>query len=423
MTEGPRTISKEPERLQPVGIKSLGPGMHHDGNGLYLQVRPKKNGGLGRCWVLRYSLAGQNRHMGFGRYPGITLAKARELAVDARAKVQQGIDPMLERREIKQARAAQFEEQRKAKKHTLKAAADAWYKHSENKWTSPVQRRQVAGMIAKLPPALARKPIKDVTDDDALDVLMPIHDQAPVSARRARMWLAKIFDWAAAHKWRSRKEPNPARWKGHIEYRFDARSIRDVEHHAKLPYKEAPAFAAELRAGDTMAHRALEFLLLTAARSADVTEAKWDGVDLQSRVWTIPKTKNGNPLKVPLSDRAVAILDQLPQMAGNHHVFPGALDGKGLGKRAFRKLMDEMRPGYPPHGLRGTFKTWASETKGAGHEPDVIETALAHTVGNMSERAYQGAEYLEQRGFLMQHWADYLQKPPATADVLTFKRA
>jgi integrase len=242
--------------------------------------------------------------------------------------------------------------------------------------------------------------------------LEPIWQEKPETASRLRGRVESVLDWATVRGFR--QGDNPARWRGHLAKLLPARTkVRKVKHHAALPYKEAPEFMAELRAEEDISARALEFTILTVARTGEVIGARWsDGeYDLDQRVWNVPaeRMKAGVAHTVPLSDRAVELLKALPRIKGNDYVFPGAHHAKPLSNMAMLEKIRGLRPGLTVHGFRSTFRDWAGDR--TNYPRDVIEAALAHTIKNDAEAAYRRGTAVEKRRRLMQDWAKYCGEP------------
>jgi integrase len=222
-----------------------------------------------------------------------------------------------------------------------------------------------------------------------------------------------ILDWAAAREYRP-KGDNPARWRGHLDKLLPARSrVAKVRNQPALPYADLPAFLIELRERGGISSRALEWTILTAARTGETIGARWDEVDLAAKVWTVPadRTKSAREHRVPLTPRALAILSDLPREKDNEHVFIGGKAGAGLSNMAMLELLKEMRPGLTVHGFRSTFRTWAAERTNYARE--IAEAALAHVIGDKTEAAYQRGDALEKRRRLMTAWAEYCASTPA----------
>jgi integrase len=264
----------------------------------------------------------------------------------------------------------------------------------------------------------------------ALKVLEPIWTKTTETASRVRQRCEQVIAWATVRQYR--EGANPFVWRGQLDTLLPKPSVlkkRKHEqnggaHHPSIPYAELPAFMAELRRNRFVSARALEFAILTATRTNEVVKATWDEIDLATKTWTIPavRMKAGKEHRVPLSPRAFAILSDLAREDGNPHIFIGAKSGQPLSNLAMLQLMKVLRPKYVPHGFRSTFRTWAAETTGYPH--DVCEQALAHTIRNAVERAYQHSDLFDKRRKLMAAWADYCAAPvaAATAKVTPLRR-
>lgn len=396
---------------------------YRDSRGLYLQVAPAKNGGVTRSWIFRFAVGGKARHAGLGPYPEISLAAARELAVEWRKKLQEPdpVDPIAERRQKRLAIAQAIEQERTERTRTFGVVAQAWLKTREKKWTNDVYRRQVDRLLTSKCAAIWSKPVKDVDEDDVRRVLEPVWKDTPATASRLRMHIEGVLAKAKALKWRAGE--NPARWKENLEHSFVAPSKNDTEHVPALPFDAAPAFAAQLRARNDVAAKAVEFLLLTAVRLGDVRKARWRDIDLPGRCWSIPKmVKTKKPFRVPLADRAVKLLRELPAGAGNDHVFAGRIAGKPIGAAEAGRVMGPLCPGYPPRGLRSTFRDWAGER--TNYQNHVVEMAMGHKISSAIEAAYRRGELYRKRERLMAAWATYCCSKPttaATADVIQLR--
>jgi integrase len=215
-----------------------------------------------------------------------------------------------------------------------------------------------------------------------------------------------VLNWAAARGFRTGE--NPARWRGHLDKLLPARSkIAPVKHHAAMPYPDMPAFMAELRQQPDISARALEFTILTAARTGEALNASWQEIDLGTKLWVVPaeRMKSGRAHRVPLSDDAVRALEQLPRLNDSDYVFPSGRIGKPLSDKAMPKIMRRLRHGYVPHGFRSTFRDWAAEQ--TNYPREIAEAALAHVIENRVEAAYRRGDALEKRAALMADWAAF----------------
>jgi integrase len=249
-----------------------------------------------------------------------------------------------------------------------------------------------------------------------MQVLEPIWHAKPETASRVRGRIESVLDWATARGYR--QGDNPARWRGHIQNLLPAKTkVREVEHHKAVPYAELGDFMAELRQREGVAARALEFAILTATRSGDVRGARWCDVDLDKRLWIVPRTKNGKPHKVPLSNAAMALLQALPREG--EFVFIGARAGKPLSDMALLAVMERMGHAETPHGFRSTFSDWCAEQ--TAYPAEVREMALAHAVSDKVEAAYRRGDLFAKRARLMDDWARFCASPSATGEVVPLR--
>jgi integrase len=403
----------------PVKVKERGaqyfihkakvPGRHAAGGvaGLFLQVR-----GNATSWVLRTTVGTRRRDIGLGGYPDVTLAEARERARAARARIEQGVDPIEERRSRRQALSAVL---------TFDEAARRMIAAREAEWRSPKHRAQwVSTLETYASPVIGPLPVEQVELRHVLDVLEPIWLQKTETASRVRGRIERILDWASVRGYRSGE--NPARWKGNLDHLLaKPNKVRKVRHHTALPAREMYAFAQALRGRSGTAARALEFLILTATRSGEVRGARWSEIDLASATWTIPagRMKADKEHRVPLSARAVEILRQLPRFAGNHLVFPSP-KGLVMSDMTLLKVLQRMGVDAVPHGFRSTFRDWSSEL--TAYPQEVAEMALAHTIKNKVEAAYRRGDLFDKRRNLMEDWARFVETPPADGDVIPIRR-
>ena len=390
-------------RFQLAKEGKLPPGMHPDGAGLYAQITKG-----GASWIYRYRVDKRRiREMGLGSLDLYDLSEARGLALDARRLRHQGLDPI----EVRRAARAQ-KQLDAAKAITFQQCADALLAAKRPGWRSPVHRRQWEMTLREYAgPALGALPVQSIDTALVVKVIEPLWATKPETASRLRGRIEAVLDWAKARDFRAGE--NPARWRGHLDKLLPARSkVRRVEHHPALPYSELPAFMADLRRRDGISARALEFLVLTAARTGEVIGARWSEVNLADATWTVPATrmKAGREHRVPLSPRALAILEDMPT-SGDAFVFPGGKPGKPLHNRAIfdlRKIMG--RTDITAHGFRSAFRDWAAErTRYPDH---VVEQALAHTIGSAVERAYRRTDVFEQRRRLMDDFAEFCTTAP-----------
>jgi integrase len=396
-----------------------------DGHGLYLQTT--KSGV--KSWILRYARGDRERYFGLGPLHTINLKQARERARAAREQLLDGIDPVEARRKERRNRKAAAERQL-----TFAAAAAAYFEQHANKWRNQKHRAQFLASLNEYAfPKIGETPLADIDTPAVLRVL-----EQPVAARAGypagQFWIARtetanrvrsriesVLDWATVRGYRS--GDNPARWKGHLAEVFPSRGkIAKTEHHPALPFTELPAFITDLAKRNGTAARALEFLILTAARTGEVIGAVWDEIDLTARVWTVPagRIKGGREHRVPLADRAVEILRALPREKGNTAVFISPARRDALGDMAMAALLKRMkRLDITVHGFRSTFRDWAAER--TAYPNHVVEQALAHSIGSAVEAAYRRSDLLEKRVRLMAEWAAYCMSPAPEGAVIPMR--
>lgn len=396
--------------LTPLTVKNAKLGRHADGGGLHLLV--KESGA--RSWVYRFMLRGKSRDIGLGPAVGtdaVSLAAARDLAAALRLKVKAGIDPLEERLGAATAAVAAAQASKVAG-ITFETVAEAHIASHSDGWRNAKHRQQWSSTLATyVYPVMGALPVADVGTAHVLLVLEPIWKAKPETASRVRGRIETILDAAKARGYREGE--NPARWRGHIAQILPARTRLSRGHHKAMPYAELPAFILKLRERQATAALALEFAILTAARSGEVIGAKWDEVDLVKAVWTIPasRMKAGKEHRVPLSPRAAAILETTKPL-GSEFLFAGNR-GK-LSLMAMTMLLRRMKADVTVHGFRSTFRDWSAECTGYAHE--VCEMALAHTIGNKAEAAYRRGDLFEKRGRLMADWSIYCDRTEAAAD-------
>lgn len=365
---------------------------------MHLWVKPS----LQRSWVLRVVVGSIRKDMGLGGYPDVTLAGARESARRARDMIIQGVNPIEQR---KQARALLMAEQAKSK--TFEECAAAFMEDRGEEWRNPKHRQQWKNTLQTYAyPFMGRLYVRDIGLPHVLEALQPIWKTKTETAVRVRGRIETVLDWAAVRGYRSGE--NPARWKGHLDQILSKPSkVRKVEHHGAVPVDDVVTFMERLRKAPGMGARALEFAILTAARSGEVRGALWSEIDLKAELWTVPadRMKAGKEHRVPLFKQAVQLLQQLERIEGVDVVFPGA-KSQPLSDMSLSAVMRRMKVDAVPHGFRSTFRDWASErTNFPNH---LAEMALAHAIENKVEAAYRRGELLAKRLEMMQAWADFI---------------
>jgi integrase len=388
------------------------PGMHGDGNGLYLQI-----GGAGaRSWIFRYTLHGRERYLGLGSATAISLKRARELAVEAQALRAQGIDPIEARKDARtKARLAA------ARSLTFRECAERFVAAHEASWRNAKHRQQWRSTLDYTYPLIGNLPVADIDTALVLKTLEPIWQTKPETARRLRGRIEAVLDWARVAGYRAGE--NPARWRGNLTHLLP-RKRRDVKHHAALSYAEIPAFMAKLATRDSISARCLEVTILTALRSGEALGATWDEIDLRAAVWTVPeqRMKGGKAHRVPLSARVTEILRELAEHRESDLVFPSQRIGRPLSSAAMPKVLAALgRAEVTVHGFRSSFRDWAAEQTNFPRE--LAEKVLAHATGDETERAYQRGDLFEKRRKLMQAWAAYCLSTPRNDAVVPMRRS
>jgi integrase len=403
-------------RLSQKQITTIGDGMHADGGNLYF-----RRTGTAASWVFRFfcRINKKTYDLGIGKFPEVSLDKARKRAFDYRVRIADGVDVagehMRARREAPAAAAAAvtptgytFE---RAARDFIASQDAGWGRGSSYQWTKSIKNHVL--------PAIGRVAVDRIDTEHVLKVLKPIWETKNVTASRVRNRIERILDWAKANKLRT--GDNPARWEGHMEHLL-ANGVARVEHHPAVQVKDVPRFLERVRACKRTSARALELVTLTACRTWEVCGATFDEFDLKNKVWVIPagRTKtgktSGEPHVVPLSDRAVAVVEAQRAIAEDPSglVFVGERTGGKMGGKQVNKIMHAVCGGEfkdertgedaVPHGLRSTFRDWCGLH---GHPRDLAELSLAHLVGSKTERSYRRNTLVEQRRAIMDAWADY----------------
>jgi integrase len=317
--------------------------------------------------------------MGLGTPATVPLADARERAVQARRKVAQGIDPIHERK-------------RTGGVPTFGEIADQVRDSLSAGFRNEKHKAQWKSSLATYAAPLKDKQVDTIGTDDVLAILNLIWTTKPETASRVRGRIKKVLDAAKAKGFRQGE--NPARWRGHLDHLLPRQSKLARSHHAAMPYEHAAAFVGRLRESDSLTALALEFCILTAARSAEVLGARWSEIDLDKKIWTLPphRMKAGRDHRVPLSERAAAILRQLAETRTGDFVFPGQRKGKSLSSWAMNRTPRRMKADITMHGFRSSFRDWAGNE--TSFPRDLIETALAHVIGDKAEQAYRRSDAL-----------------------------
>lgn len=381
--------------LTALDIGRAKPGLHSDGEvkGLYLRVTDTG----ARGYLLRYMIAGRRRDMWLGSTREITLSQAREDAREARRLIRSKIDP-LQRRHAEQ---AENRRQLGLAVWTFRKCAEAVHETLAPGWKNSKHAEQWINTLKTYAyPKIGEKPVGEIVVADVLDVLRPIWTTKQETARRVRQRLDAVMRWAIAHEYAATNPVGPA-----VELLPDQKKA--VEHHAAMPHADLAAFVAQLRQAEPVAgNLALLFTILTAARSGEVRGATWGEIDLKKRVWTLSaeRMKSSRPHRVPLSRQAVALLKEARKRFGDSDlIFPGT-KGQPLSDMTLGAALKRRGLAYTVHGFRSSFRDWCADT---GVSRELAERALAHVVADKTEAAYHRTDQFEQRGPLMQAWADY----------------
>lgn len=397
--------------LTPIVVKNAAPGRYADGGGLYLRVQ----GGGARSWLFRAIEGGKARDIGLGPAAGagaLSLADARARARELATQMTKG-EP-LEGKRAQAKKAAAHARAAAIAGKTFKEVAEAFVDRREGGWRNDKHRQQWRNTLAAYAyPHFGALPVSQIETSHVLTALEDIWFAKPETASRVRGRIENVLDAAKVQGLRSGE--NPARWRGHLDHLLPKPEKLKRGHHAALSYAELPAFMNELGARDGIAARALEYTILTVARSGEVLGATWAEIDLEKALWTIPaeRMKAGKEHRIPLSQRALEILQQVQLLntkgLNAAPVFPGN-GGGALSGMAMSMLLRRMgRDGITVHGFRSTFRDWAGETTAFPRE--VVEHALAHQLANKAEAAYQRGTLFPKRVKLMDCWAIFCASP------------
>lgn len=398
-------MPKLAKELSAVEVRRLiKPGLHAVGtvSGLRLYVRPTG----ARSWVLRTMVKGRRAEIGLGGYPTVSLAQAFERARATLDKIRDGADPAADRRATSEAAV-----------WTFKACAEAYIKAHRPGWKNAKHAQQWENTLATYCyPTMGDKHVRDITKGDVIAVIEPQWSTTNETMVRLRNRIELVIAWAVQREYRP-EGPNPARWKGNLDAALPRPSkVNKREHFEAVPIDDMHAFTVKLRAVGGMSARALEFAILTCSRTGAVRAATWDEIDLGAKAWNIPgpKMKSGRPHRVPLSVRAVELLEALPRFEGVERVFAGRGDAQ-LSDMALTACMRRMGLTAVPHGFRSTFADWCAERTGTPSE--VREMALAHSIGDQTEEAYRRGDLFEKRRELMALWSNFIDTPPPQGNV------
>ena len=405
-------MPKKAPEISAIAVRRLSkPGLYAVGGVAGLSLRVSETGA--KYWILRARVGGRRRDMGVGPFPEIGLADARSRAADMRQQLRNGIDPIAERQKKREALRSE-----NAKALTFDQAADRFLKGKTSEFRNAKHAKQWRSTLATYAsPVFGEMAVDRVELAHILQVLEPIWREKTETAKRVRGRIEKVLAFASVSGFR--KGENPARWRGNLDAILPAPTkLKKVKHHRAIAYQDMPDFMRALKRREAPAARALEFLILTAARSGEVRGATWDEIDLQARTWIVPgeRMKAEKAHVVPLQDDALELLEALPQFEGTAYVFPSSRGGQ-ISDMTLAAVMRRMDVDATPHGFRSSFRDWVSETTAHPHE--VAEMALAHTIPSGVERAYRRGDLLAKRSTLMADWARFLRDGTPDDDVVT----
>ena len=379
------------KRLSAATVRTIKtPGLHGDGNGLYLKV----DASGAKRWIQRLVIGEDRRDIGLGSVALVGLAEAREKALENRKLARAGGDPLAAKKRSKEVL-------------TFKAAAEKVHELSKPTWRNAKHGDQwINTMTTYAFPFFGSKRIDTVGSADVLAALSPIWNSRPETARRVKQRVGSVFKWAMANGWRT---DNPAEAIGRALPKHDRSKVK---HREALPYGAVKAAIASVNGSEagTATKLAFEFLVLTATRSGETREAVWSEIDLDTAIWTIPaaRMKAKKPHRVPLPPRCLAILTEARKLKRDDDlVFPGTKARKPLSDMTLSKLMRDLDIAAVPHGFRSSFRDWAGEQ--TNHPREVIEFALAHVIKDKAEAAYARSDLFEKRALLMYDWMKFVE--------------
>ncbi|MGG7055469.1 tyrosine-type recombinase/integrase [Nitrosomonas sp. ANs5] len=380
------------------------PGYYADGQNLYLQVSKA----LSKSWLFIYKFQGRKHEVGLGGYPDISLAVARDGAARWRKVLIAGDNPI----EIKR--------EQEYKKHcsridnpTFAQCANKFIESHQAGWKNPKHAQQWKNTLDHyVLPIIGNLQVKQIDTGLVMRVLEPIWLEKNETASRLRGRIENILDWASVHKYR--QGDNPARWRGHLDKLLSSpNKIQRIKHFKALPYHEMNGLLLALRSNSSISAMALEFLILTAARTGEVIGSQWNEIDFNQKIWIIPaeRMKVKKEHRVPIASRTLEILSNVKQLKVNDYIFPGRTRNGGLSNAAMDKLLQvTLNYDATVHGFRSTFRDWASEITNFPHE--MCEMALAHSIKNQAEAAYRRGDMIEKRRVMMEAWLTYIETKP-----------
>jgi integrase len=389
-------------KLTPPSLRTFlkKPGRHSDGQGLFFRVLGQNKA----YFVYRFRLNGREREMSLGPWPELGLGEARRKHAELRAQVLNKVDPLAYKHGAKPTVSSGVA--------TFGEIADDYVETHESAWRSTKHRRQWRMTLTEYCKPIWSKPVHQIATADVLACLKPLWTRTPETASRLRGRIETVIDAARALGHVPEDKANPARWKGHLDHLLPKRNKLDQAQHKALPYTEVAELVKRLRATDRMTALALEFLILTATRSGETLNARWNEFDLEAAIWSIPKErmKMGKPHDVPLSDRAIEILAEGRRRARKEpefdgYVFFGTRPKKPLSPMSMSEFLRRKKINTTVHGFRSAARSWMAD-QGVAFE--LAEACLAHQVGNAVVQAYQRSSMLERRRPIMSAWSAFV---------------
>jgi integrase len=398
-------------RLTAKGVDHAKPGCHPDGGNLYLQVTESR----AKSWLFIYRLRGRAREMGLGPLHTIGLAEARQAAADNRKLLLAGIDPLGAKRAARDSQALDA-----ARSKTFAECSADYIKAHRKEWSNAKHADQWTNTLATYAKPINRLPVAEVDTALVLRCLEPIWAKKNETASRVRARIEAVLGFATVSGFR--QGDNPARWANHLDHLLPAIKKSDrVRHHPALPYAKMSLFLAELRKQEGTAARALEFTVLTAARTSETIGARPEEFDLEKGIWLVPaaRMKSRRPHRVPLAPRAVALVREALAARGTY-VFSGRQRSKPLSNMAMTETMRRMGYGaWTVHGMRSAFSDWSGDL--TAYPTAQTELALAHRVPDGTEAAYRRSDMFEKRRRQMADWQRFCETPAKKGAVLSLR--
>jgi len=407
-------MAKKSKQLTALKVKKLKEAKSYpDGDGLYLQISKSGN----KTWFYRYQKAGKDHKHGLGSYPTVTLDRARNKARACNVLRDKGIDPIEHKKQ-----QVLDEELEKLKGITFEKCAIAYIDAHKAGWKNRKHEQQWRNTLKTYAyPYIGKLAVKSIDTGLVLKVLEPIWNEKTETATRVRQRIENILDWAKVRKYRSGE--NPALWRGHLDKILPKPTkVTKVKHFNAMPYVNVPKYFKKLRKTETLAAKSLAFIILTASRNGEARGATWDEIDLKKGVWELPseRMKADRPHRVPLSKEAIKVLKEAKKLSRGEYVFSGLKKDKPISEATIRNLIKTDHSDVTIHGFRSSFRDWCAEM--TNYPREVAEAALAHTLKDKTEAAYQRGDIFVKRKKLMDAWASYCQKINKKATVTPIRK-